>query len=256
MFDSISEFAACIFYDRTGPLLFALMMLCTLVVAKVLLSMRGGVVLTFHFAPFTCPTTIPALAALPYSPSSLWLTTSEACYDAHSAAAMHVNEWLGKQQHALCPCHVAFVRLGRAWVAQVAGGLRVFCGSSCVAVGCAFVSGLAACECHPRAMVCVLAKHQLCDVHFSAVLVANDCLCDGRACLYAWGRVCRNGFQLEPGRAVAFCACAVGIALWHMFIRQCGFDATVRMKRLDVEHGFSFLVFGRVSCAELGLVAR
>ena len=158
IFDSISEFAACIFYDRTGPLLFALMMLSTLVVAKVLLSMRGGVVLTSHFAPFTCPITIPALAALPYSPSSLWLTTSEACYDAHSAAAMHVNEWLGKQQHALCPCHVAFVRLGRAWVAQVVGGLRVFCGSSCVAVGCAFVSGLAACECHPRAMICVLAN--------------------------------------------------------------------------------------------------
>ena len=167
MFDSISEFAACIFYDRTGPLLFALMMLCTLVVAKVLLSMRGGVVLTFHFAPFTCPITIPALAALPYSPSSLWLTTSEACYDAHSAAAMHVNEWLGKQQHALCPCHVAFVRLGRAWVAQVVGGLRVFCGSSCVAVGCAVVSGVAACECHPQAMVGVLAKTSFATFTFS-----------------------------------------------------------------------------------------
>ena len=169
---------------------------------------------------------------------------------------MHVNEWLGKQQHALCPCHVAFVHLDRAWVVQVVGGLRVFCGSSCLAVGCAFVSGLAACECHPRAMVCVRAKHQLCDVHFSAVLVANDCFCDGRACLYAWGRVCRNGFQLEPGRAVALCACAVGTALWHIFIRQCGFDATVRMKRLDLEQGFPFLVFERVSCAELGLVVR
>ena len=55
---------------------------------------------------------------------------------------------------------------------------------------------------------------------------------------------------------MAFCACAVEIALWHIFIRQCGFDATVRMKRLDVEHGFSFLVFGRVSCSELGLVVR
>ena len=78
-----------------------------------------------------------------------------------------------------------------------------------------------------------------------------------RACLFIRvGGVCRNGFKLEPGRAVAFCACAVEIALWHICIRQCGFDATVRMKRLDVEHGFSFLVFGRVSCAELGLVAR
>jgi len=202
------------------------MMLCTLVVAKVLLSMRGGVVSTFHFAPFTCPTTIPALAALPYSPSSLWLTTSEACYGAHSAAAMHVNEWLGKQQHALCPCHVAFVRLGRAWVAQLAGGLRVFCGSSCVAVGCAFVSGLAACECHPRAMVCVRAKHQLCDVHFSAVLVANGCLCDGRACLYAWGACAVTVLNWSRDALWLF-----ALALWKLPFGTFLFDSAVLMRQ-------------------------
>ena len=218
--------------------------------------MRGGVVLTFHFAPFTCPTTIPALAALPYSPSSLWLTTSEACYDAHSAAAMHVNEWLGKQQHALCPCHVAFVRLGRAWVAQVVGGLRVFCGSSCVAVGCAFVSGLAACECHPRAMVCVRAKHQLCDVHFVAFLAVSHFLCDGRACLYAWGAPAPLRIPIGAEDAVAFCFCALGVAIWHLCLVQCGFDVTMRRKRVDGKHGFAFLVCERLSCAELGLVVR
>ena len=55
---------------------------------------------------------------------------------------MQVNEWLGELQHACCPCHVALVRLDRIWVAQLAGGLRVVCGSSCaVRLGLAWLHG-------------------------------------------------------------------------------------------------------------------
>ena len=70
------------------------------------------------------------------------------------------------------------------------------------------------------------------------------------------GRMRLCGFQLEPEHAVAFCFCAVGGAIWHFVLGQCGFDATMRRKRLDGKHGFPFLVCERLSCAELGLVVR
>ena len=155
------------------------------------------------------------------------------------------------------------MRLDRVWVAQLSGELRVVCGSSCVVcLGLARLSAAQLCfdwplaSANPRAMVCVLAKHQLCDVHFfafwlSTIPCATDVIVYTRG-----GRTRLSGFQLEPEHAVAFCCCALGIAMWRLFLGQCGFDETMHRKRLDGKHGFPFLVCERLSCAELGLVVR
>ena len=158
---------------------------------------------------------------------------------------------------------MALVRLDRVWVAQLVGGLRVGSGSSCaVWLGLArlpaarfhFEWPLA--HAHPQSMVCVLAKHQLCDVHFVAFLAVSHFLCDGRACLYAWGAPAPLRIPIGAEDAVAFCFCALGVAIWHLCLGQCGFDVTMRRKRVDGKHGFAFLVCERLSCAELGLVVR
>ena len=158
---------------------------------------------------------------------------------------------------------MALVRLDRVWVAQLVGGLPVGSGSSCaVWLGLAWLSAARLyfewplAHAHPQPMVCVLARHQLCDVHFfafwlSAISCATDVFVYTRG-----GRMRLSGFQLEPEHAVAFCCCALGIAMWRLFLGQCGFDETMRRKRLDGKHGFPFLDCERLSCAELGLVAR
>ena len=111
-----------------------------------------------------------------------------------SAVAWQGHEKPVKLQHACCQCHVAFVRLDRVWVAQLFGGLRVVCGSSCVVCsGLARLSAARLCFDWPvaianlRAMVCVLAKQQFCDVHLFAVLLASGYLGDERAYLYTLG---------------------------------------------------------------------
>ena len=111
-----------------------------------------------------------------------------------SAVAWQGHEKPVKLQHACCQCHVAFVRLDRVWVAQLFGGLRVVCGSSCVVCsGLARLSAARLCFDWPiaianlRAMVCVLGKQQFCDVHLFAVLLASDYLGDERAYLYTLG---------------------------------------------------------------------
>jgi hypothetical protein len=71
-----------------------------------------------------------------------------------------------------------------------------------------------------------------------------------------WGRICFNGFQLDQEHAVAFCRWAVGMVIWHRFFAQYGFDATMRMARLEGTRGFPLLVFERLCCDELGLVVR
>ena len=107
---------------------------------------------------------------------------------------MQVHKWNGKLQHACCPGRVALVRLDRVWVAQLVGGLRLACGSSCadwlglgrLLVARWFLESPFAIA-HPQAMVCVLAEHQLCEVICFAVLVGRVYLCEGRVCLYTWG---------------------------------------------------------------------
>ena len=122
---------------------------------------------------------------------------------------MQVNELLGELQHACCPCHVALVRLDRIWVAQLAGGLRVVCGCA-VRLGLAWLSAARFClewpfaNAHPQTMVCVLAKHQLCDVHFFFVLVVSDFLCDGHACLYTWGALVHQRISAGAGTRCGF----------------------------------------------------
>ena len=109
---------------------------------------------------------------------------------------------------------------------------------------------------NPRAMVCVLAKQQFCDVHLFAVLLASEHLCDERAYLYTLGAHLPQRISTGPGTRCVVCSCAVEIVIWHLFLGQYGFDATMRMTRLGGTRDFPFLVFEQFCCVGLGLLVR
>ena len=81
-------------------------------------------------------------------------------------------------------------------------------------------------------------------------------ICATNVLLYTrWGAFASTDFNWT-GNTLCFCSCAVEIVIWHLFLGQYGFDATMRMTRLEGTCDFPFFVFGRFCCVGLGLVLR